>query len=74
MGEVGDFGQAAEPNTNVSQSFIGLGDLELPHQSTVFGGVSEGMEAMDAVAASPTDSQGRPRTEAVISKVSVTAG
>jgi cyclophilin family peptidyl-prolyl cis-trans isomerase len=64
----------AGPNTNGSQFFICLGDLKLPHQYTIFGEVVEGMEAVDAIAAIPTDSQDRPRTEAVISKVTVATG
>jgi len=63
----------AGPNTNGSQFFICLGDPKLPHQYTVFGEVVDGMEAVDAIAAIPTDAQDRPRTEAVISRVSVTA-
>ena len=61
----------AGPNTNGSQFFICLGDLKLPHQYTIFGRVTTGLEAVDAIAALPTDAQDRPRTEAVISKVSV---
>ena len=64
----------AGPNTNGSQFFICLGDLKLPHQYTIFGEVVEGMEAVDAIAAIPTDSQDRPRTEAVIAKVTVATG
>jgi cyclophilin family peptidyl-prolyl cis-trans isomerase len=63
----------AGPNTNGSQFFICLGDLaKLPHSYTIFGEVVAGMEAVDAIAALPTDAQDRPRQEAVISKVSVT--
>jgi cyclophilin family peptidyl-prolyl cis-trans isomerase len=58
------------PNTNGSQFFICLADVKLPHQYTIFGRVVEGMEAVDAIAALPTDAQDRPRTEAVISTVS----
>jgi cyclophilin family peptidyl-prolyl cis-trans isomerase len=61
----------AGPNTNGSQFFICLGDLKLPHQYTIFGRVTSGMEAVDAIAALPTDAQDRPRQEAVISRVSV---
>ncbi|MFH1329751.1 MAG: peptidylprolyl isomerase [Actinomycetota bacterium] len=64
----------AGPNTNGSQFFICLNDLKLPHQYTIFGEVVSGMDAVDAIAALPTDSQDRPRGEAVISKVSVTTG
>jgi cyclophilin family peptidyl-prolyl cis-trans isomerase len=64
----------AGPSTNGSQFFICLGDLKLPHQYTIFGEVVEGMETVDAIAAIPTDPQDRPRTEAVVSKVTVAAG
>jgi cyclophilin family peptidyl-prolyl cis-trans isomerase len=64
----------AGPNTNGSQFFICLGDLKLPNQYTIFGQVVSGMEAVDAIAALPTDPQDRPREEAVISKVNVATG
>jgi cyclophilin family peptidyl-prolyl cis-trans isomerase len=63
----------AGPNTNGSQFFICLGDLKLPYQYTIFGEVVDGMEAVDAIATIPTDAQDRPRTEAIISSVSVAA-
>ena len=40
----------AGPNTNGSQFFITLKDVSLPHQYTVFGEVTEGMETVDAIA------------------------
>jgi len=64
----------AGPNTNGSQFFICLGDLKLPHQYTIFGRVAAGMEAVDAIAALPTDLQDRPRQDAVIKRVSVETG
>ena len=64
----------AGPNTNGSQFFICLADVKLPHQYTIFGRVISGMEAVDAVAALPTDPQDRPREEAVISKVTIATG
>jgi len=64
----------AGPNTNGSQFFICLGDLKLPHQYTIFGRVASGMEAVDAIAALPTDLQDRPRQDAVIKRVSVETG
>ncbi|HUU61720.1 MAG TPA: peptidylprolyl isomerase, partial [Acidimicrobiia bacterium] len=61
--------------TNGSQFFICLGDLaKLPNKYTIFGQVTSGMEAVDAIAALPTDAQDRPRQEAVIAKVSVAEG
>jgi cyclophilin family peptidyl-prolyl cis-trans isomerase len=59
------------PNTNGSQFFICLADLKLPHRYTIFGRVISGMEAVDAIAALPTDAQDRPRHEAVIKQVTV---
>jgi cyclophilin family peptidyl-prolyl cis-trans isomerase len=64
----------AGPNTNGSQFFICLGDLKLPNQYTIFGQVASGMEAVDAIAALPTDAQDRPREDAVIRKVTVAEG
>jgi cyclophilin family peptidyl-prolyl cis-trans isomerase len=64
----------AGPNTNGSQFFICLGDLKLPNQYTIFGQVASGMEAVDAIAALPTDAQDRPREDAVIRKVTVAQG
>jgi cyclophilin family peptidyl-prolyl cis-trans isomerase len=40
----------AGPNTNGSQFFITLKDVSLPHQYTIFGEVTGGMEAVDAIA------------------------
>jgi len=64
----------AGPNTNGSQFFICLDDLKLPNQYTIFGQVASGMEAVDAIAALPTDAQDRPQQEAVISKVTIAGG
>lgn len=61
----------AGPNTNGSQFFICLGDLKLPHQYTIFGRVTSGMEAVDAIAALPTDPQDRPQQDAVIERVTI---
>jgi cyclophilin family peptidyl-prolyl cis-trans isomerase len=61
----------AGPNTNGSQFFICLGDLKLPHAYTIFGDVTSGMEAVDAVAALPTKSE-KPTQDAVIDTVSIT--
>jgi len=64
----------AGPNTNGSQFFICLGDLKLPHQYTIFGRVTSGMEAVDAIAALPTDAHDRPREDAVIKRVAIAEG
>lgn len=55
----------AGPNTNGSQFFICLDDVGLPHAYTIFGRVTEGMEALDAIAAIPRRGE-RPTTDAVI--------
>ena len=44
----------AGPNTNGSQFFICLEDVPLPPAYAVFGRVTEGMDAVDAIAALPT--------------------
>jgi cyclophilin family peptidyl-prolyl cis-trans isomerase len=64
----------AGPHTNGSQFFICLGDLKLPNQYTIFGQVTSGMEAVDAIAALPTDAQDRPRQDAAIKAVTITTG
>jgi len=51
----------AGPNTNGSQFFICLADLAtLPKNYTIFGQVTRGMEAVDAIAAEPRGGQDRP--------------
>jgi cyclophilin family peptidyl-prolyl cis-trans isomerase len=59
----------AGPDTNGSQFFICLEDVGLPHAYTIFGTVTAGMEAIDAIAAIPTDAQDRPREEAVMHRI-----
>lgn len=46
----------AGPNTNGSQFFIVLGDLRgsLPKNYTIFGRVTDGIDVVDAIAATPT--------------------
>jgi len=62
----------AGPNTNGSQFFICLADVGLPHQYTIFGQVSSGMEAVDSIAAVPTGPGDKPTSDCVISAVTVT--
>ena len=62
----------AGPNTNGSQFFICHTDVGLPHAYTIFGQVSSGMDTVDSIATSETDSQDRPRQDAVINKVTIT--
>lgn len=64
----------AGPNTNGSQFFICLADVGLPHSYTIFGSVSSGMEAVDAIAAVPTGAGDRPKSDCVISSVTITEG
>jgi cyclophilin family peptidyl-prolyl cis-trans isomerase len=62
----------AGPNTNGSQFFICHGDAPLPHSYTIFGKVTSGLEAIDAIAALDTDRSDRPKTDATIKSVTVT--
>lgn len=62
------------PNTNGSQFFICLAKLSLPHQYTIFGRVTEGMEAVDAIAALPTGSNDRPTEPPVMTGVTIGEG
>lgn len=62
----------AGPNTNGSQFFIVHKDTGLPHNYTIFGRVTSGMDAVDSIASSDTDSSDRPREDAVIKKVTIT--
>jgi len=63
----------AGPNTNGSQFFICHTDLpRLPHAYSIFGQVTSGMEAVDAIAALPTDGRDKPLEEATISTITIT--
>jgi cyclophilin family peptidyl-prolyl cis-trans isomerase len=64
----------AGPNTNGSQFFICHADVGLPHAYTIFGEVTSGMEAVDAVAACDTDASDRPLEDCLINSVTVTEG
>ena len=61
----------AGPNTNGSQFFIVHRDTGLPHSYTIFGKVTEGMDAVDSIASSDTDNSDRPHDDVVINKVTV---
>lgn len=61
----------AGPNTNGSQFFIMHQDNDLPHDYTIFGRVSEGLETVDAIASSPVDANDKPLEEIVMTKVEV---
>jgi peptidyl-prolyl cis-trans isomerase B (cyclophilin B) len=64
------------PNTNGSQFFIVTADScpWLDGKHTVFGRVTGGMDAVDAISALPRDSRDRPREDAVIERVELSAG
>jgi len=62
----------AGPNTNGSQFFICHGSPGLPHSYTIFGKVTSGMDAVDAIADLDTDARDRPRQETVIQSVTIT--
>ena len=61
----------AGPHTNGSQFFICLDDVGLPHAYTIFGRVTDGMEAVDAIAGVPRQGE-RPVDDAVIESVDIT--
>jgi len=61
----------AGPNTNGSQFFICLDNVGLPHSYTIFGDVTAGMDAVDAVAALPRAGE-KPTVDAVIESVTIT--
>lgn len=66
----------AGPNTNGSQFFVSQGDpTELPGpQYTVFGTVTEGMDVVDDIVASPVDTadgQNRPYEDVVVRRVTI---
>ena len=61
----------AGPNTNGSQFFICHADVGLPHSYTIFGKVTDGMGAVDAVATLPTGTDDRPLDPPVITSVTV---
>jgi cyclophilin family peptidyl-prolyl cis-trans isomerase len=47
-------------------------DVGLPHSYTIFGRVTDGIEAVDAIAESKTDRSDRPQSEVKISKIEIT--
>jgi cyclophilin family peptidyl-prolyl cis-trans isomerase len=64
----------AGPNTNGSQFFICHSDVGLPHSYTIFGRVTSGLETVDSIAATPTDSSDRPHEDVVIRSVTISEG
>lgn len=61
----------AGPNTNGSQFFIMHRDYRLPHNYTIFGKVTEGLETVDEIASSETDRSDRPNEDNVITTVTI---
>lgn len=59
------------PNTNGSQFFITVADVGLPHSYTIFGTVTEGMDAVDSILAVPTDRADKPEQDCVIRSVTI---
>ncbi len=62
------------PNTNTSQFFVCLSDAPLPHNYTIFGKVTKGMDVVQKIgqvdiipAMGPTD--GRPKTDVIVKKI-----
>ena len=62
----------AGPNTNGSQFFLMHRDYGLPHNYTIFGKVTSGIEVIDAIAALPTGAQDRPDKPPTIDRITVT--
>ena len=63
----------AGPNTNGSQFFICLADVGLPHAYTIFGTVTDGMDAIDSIAGAPRSGE-RPLEDCVIQSIDITEG
>jgi peptidyl-prolyl cis-trans isomerase B (cyclophilin B) len=65
----------AGPNTNGSQFFIVTTEAApwLDGRHTVFGKVTDGMDAVDAIEGVETGAQDRPRTPVTMDKVEISA-
>lgn len=61
----------AGPNTNGSQFFIMHTDYGLPHNYSIFGQVTDGLDVVDSIANTPTGAQDRPLDDCVISSVTI---
>jgi cyclophilin family peptidyl-prolyl cis-trans isomerase len=58
-------------NTNGSQFFICVDDVRLPHSYTIFGNVTDGMDAVDSIVGVPRNRQDRPEQDCVIRSVTI---
>ena len=54
-------------------SSCGLDDVRLPHAYTIFGDVTSGMEAVDAIAAVPRNGE-KPIDDCLIDVITITEG
>jgi cyclophilin family peptidyl-prolyl cis-trans isomerase len=61
----------AGPHTNGSQFFICLDNVGLPHAYTIFGRVTDGMEAVDSIAGQPRSGE-KPIDDCTIESVEIT--
>ena len=60
------------PNTNGSQFFVTVAPTKwLTGKHTIFGEVTEGMEIVDAIAATETDESDRPRKDVVLERIEI---
>lgn len=59
------------PNTNGSQFFIMHQDYPLPHAYTIFGRVISGLETVDIIAKTETDSADRPLDSIIMERVEI---
>jgi len=64
----------AGPNTNGSQFFIMHSDYGLPHNYSIFGRVTDGLDVVDKIANTPTGPQDRPVDDCVINSVTIAEG
>ncbi len=62
----------AGPNTNGSQFFIMHTDYGLPHNYSIFGQVTDGLDVVDTIANTPTGAQDKPVEDCVINSVTIT--
>jgi cyclophilin family peptidyl-prolyl cis-trans isomerase len=64
----------AGPNTNGSQFFIMHQDYGLPHNYTIFGEVTDGLDTVDTIATTARDRNDKPLEDCVIEKVTISEG